>query len=101
TITIDKGADHGIEEGMAVVTGAGFVGRVERVTANRAVVLLLDDARMVVSGRLATNQDLGRVEGRGPQRTPVIELLADVDVAEGEIVQTSGLEGSLYPPGIP
>lgn len=101
TMTIDKGSDDGIEEGMAVVTGAGFVGRVERVTSSRSVVLLLTDARMVVSGRLVTNQGLGRVVGRGPQNAPVIELLADVDVAEGEIVQTSGLDGSLYPPGIP
>lgn len=101
TVTIDKGSDHGIEEGMAVVTGAGFVGRVERVSSNRSVVLLLSDARMIVSARLVASQGLGRVEGRGPQRTPVIELLADETATEGEILQTSGLEGSLYPPGIP
>jgi rod shape-determining protein MreC len=101
TVTIDKGSDHGIEEGMAVVTGAGFVGRVERVTSNRSVVLLLNDARMTVSARLVTTQGLGRVDGRGAQRSPVVELLADEQASEGEILQTSGLEGSLYPPGIP
>lgn len=101
TVTIDKGSDHGIEEGMAVVTGAGFVGRVERVSSNRSVVLLLTDARMTVSARLVTSQGLGRVDGRGPQRSPVVELLADESASEGEILQTSGLEGSLYPPGIP
>jgi rod shape-determining protein MreC len=101
TVTIDKGTDHGIEEGMAVVTGAGFVGRVERVTSNRSVVLLLTDARMTVSARLVDTQSLGRVDGRGSRRSPVVELLADAEANEGEFLQTSGLEGSLYPPGLP
>lgn len=101
TVTIDKGSDHGIEEGMAVVTGAGFVGRVERVTSNRSVVLLLSDAEMSVSARLVSTQALGLVKGRGAQRSPVVELLADEGAEEGEILQTSGLEGSQYPPGIP
>jgi len=101
TVTIDKGSDQGIAEGMAVVTGAGFVGRVERVTSNRSVVLLLTDAEMRVAARLVTTQGLGRVEGRGPRQSPVVELLADEQAAVGEILQTSGLEGSLYPPGIP
>jgi rod shape-determining protein MreC len=101
TVTIDKGSDHGITEGMAVVTGAGFVGRIERVTSNRSIVLLLSDAGMTVSARLVTTQGLGRVDGRGSQRPPVVELLADEGAVAGEILQTSGLEGSLYPPGIP
>ena len=101
TVTIDKGSDHGIREGMAVVTGSGFVGRIEQVSSNRSVVLLLTDARMIVSARLVTTQGLGRVEGRGPQRPPVVELLADESATEGEILHTSGLAGSPYPPGIP
>jgi rod shape-determining protein MreC len=101
TVTIDKGSDDGIEEGMAVVTGAGFVGRVERVTSNRSVVLLLTDARMTVSARLVDTQSLGRVDGRGSRRSPVVEVLADAEANDGEFLQTSGLEGSLYPPGIP
>ena len=100
TVTIDKGSDHGIEEGMAVVTGAGFVGRVERVTSNRSVVMLLSDAEMTVSARLLSTQGLGLVKGRGPQRSPVVELLADEDAEQGDILLTSGLDGSLYPPGI-
>lgn len=98
TVTIDKGSDHGIEEGMAVVTGAGLVGRVERVTAGESVVLLLDDTRMRVGVRIVSSQDQSILEGGRP---PMLVASGDIEVVEGDILQTSGLSESLYPPDIP
>lgn len=101
TVTIDKGSDHGIQEGMAVVTGAGLVGRIERVTAGESVVLLLDDARMRVGVRIVSSQDQTILEGTGAGRAPVLVATADTTVVEGDILQTSGLAESLYPPDVP
>ncbi len=58
-VTIDKGSRHGIEKGMAVVTGAGLVGRIERVDGATATVQLLSDSSLVVGVRLVDTDDVG------------------------------------------
>lgn len=58
-ITIDRGTQDGVQQGMAVVTGAGLVGRVERVDATTAAVLLLSDPSLVVGVRLADTDEVG------------------------------------------
>lgn len=58
-ITIDRGTQDGVQRGMAVVTGAGLVGRVERVDATTAAVLLLSDPSLVVGVRLADTDEVG------------------------------------------
>ena len=58
-ITIDKGSNHGIRPGMAVVTGAGLVGRVDRVDATTANVALLTDSGLVVGVRLTSTDEVG------------------------------------------
>ncbi len=58
-ITIDKGSRNGIEEGMAVVTGAGMVGRVDEVDRGTATVQLLSDASLFVGVRMVSTDDVG------------------------------------------
>lgn len=58
-ITIDKGSNHDIRPGMAVVTGAGLVGRVDRVDATTANVQLLSDSGLVIGVRLASTDEVG------------------------------------------
>lgn len=101
TVTIDKGSNDGIRVGMPVVTGAGLVGRVDRVTGSTAVVQLISDPRMKVGARLVTTGEQGIIEGRGRGRGPELVVSGSVVVAAGEQIQTSGLAGSLYPPDIP
>lgn len=101
TVTIDKGSADGIREGMAVVTGAGLVGRIDRVTENAAVVQLVSDSRMRVGARLVGSGAPGLVEGRGRGRSPELEVSGTVELTDGELLETSGLAGSVYPPDIP
>lgn len=101
TVTINRGSDDGIKEGMAAVTSAGLVGRVESVTGNRAVIQLVTDSRLRVGVRLVSTGSVGIVQGRGRNRTPELVVTGSVDVAEGERLQTTGLEGSFYPPDVP
>lgn len=101
TVVIDKGSKHGLKPGMAVVTGTGLVGRLEQVSANESIVLLISDARMQVATRIGSTQVLGRVEGRGASHQPIVEVASDVVLRPGDLLLTSGLTGSLYPPGLP
>ena len=43
TVEINQGADKGIQVGMAVITPAGLVGRISRVSTNTSVVRLITD----------------------------------------------------------
>jgi rod shape-determining protein MreC len=101
TVTIDKGSADGIREGMAAVTGAGLVGRVDRVTTNTAVIRLVTDPRMRVGALLVTSGDQGLVEGRGRGQPPTLEVSGRATIVPGARIQTSGLATSIYPPDVP
>jgi rod shape-determining protein MreC len=58
-ITIDKGSRDGVGEGMAVVTGAGMVGRVGRVDNATATVQLISDDSLFVGARLVSTDKVG------------------------------------------
>ncbi len=58
-VTINKGHSHGLAEGMAVVTGAGLVGRVARVDGVTSTVQLLSDPGLLVGVRLVSTNDVG------------------------------------------
>ncbi|HWC11446.1 MAG TPA: rod shape-determining protein MreC [Acidimicrobiales bacterium] len=102
TLTIDRGSEHRVAEGMPVVTGAGLVGRVVDVSRSRATVLLITDRSSNVGVRLQSSGDVGVAKGSGA-RDPLTVDLVDVEtnVAEGEAVVTSGLQQSVFPPAIP
>jgi len=58
-ITIDKGSRQGIDVGMAVVTAAGMVGRVDQVDNSTARVQLLSDASLFIGARLVSTDAVG------------------------------------------
>ena len=102
TIEIDRGLAAGIRVGMPVVTGAGLVGNVIRATDRRSVVRLITDPSFAVGVAVPAADDEGIAKGRGPDRALALDLIdAQSSVGVGSVVLTSGLEGSLYPAGIP
>ena len=102
TIEINRGVGAGIKEGMPVVTGAGLVGNVVRVTSQRSVIRLVTDPTFAVGVSVPTAEDDGIAKGKGPDRPLGLDLIdAGSKVSVGSVVITSGLEGSLYPAGIP
>jgi cell shape-determining protein MreC len=52
TLEINRGANNGIKEGMAVITSAGMIGSVRQVTATRSKVRLLFDPNLGVSVKI-------------------------------------------------
>lgn len=98
-ITVDRGADHGVEPDMAVIGHLGIVGRVLRTTGSAAQVQLLigrnAGAHAVTERSLATGFAQGGA-GDPPLRMQFVDVLKTVEV--GERVFTSGLDG-IYPRG--
>lgn len=102
TITINRGSRDGVIKGMPVVGGEGLVGRVVAVWRSGAKVLLVTDPRSGVSVRMTRGRATGEAEGRAGADTLALDIVdSEAEIIEGDDAQTSGLEGSSFPPGIP
>ena len=103
TVTIDAGSRDGVERDMTVINGAGLVGRVIKVNATNATVLLLVDASSSVGGRVATTEEIGIVSGTGRQDSLDFQLLDPLaELVIGDALVTFGSRGGRpYVPGVP
>jgi rod shape-determining protein MreC len=103
TIEINKGSGDGVEVGMPVVSHAGLVGRIDRVTANRSRVVLITDPDFNVGVKLTRSGDVGVARGQGSNRPLIVDqgIESDVVVQDNELVTTSGLGRSLFPADVP
>lgn len=102
TITINRGSNHGIIQGMPVMTGSGIVGTVYHVSSRTATVMLATDPQSAVGGLVQTSGDLVLIEG-DPSYSGLLlakPLSKDVELQVGEVLVTSGLS-RLYPKGMP
>jgi rod shape-determining protein MreC len=97
---INRGTDDGVEVDTAVIGSEGLVGRVVRVSASSAVVLLIIDPESAVGVRLASSGETGILEGRRENDLLLGLVDANTTVRPGEPVETSGL-GGVFPAGIP
>ena len=96
---INKGDRHGIKPEMGVITHAGVVGRVIRVNPTTAIVLLLSDPNVAITGMVQNTRDEGIIQGT-PQGTIYMKYLPPLSpVQPGDPVVTSGLTGD-FPRGL-
>lgn len=103
TLEIDRGSRSGLSVGLVVVSGAGLVGRLAQVTADRSIVQLVTDPALRVGTRLLPDCVLGTARGAGDGRPLRVDtgLRSEVRLAPGEQVVTSGGGDSPFPPSIP
>jgi rod shape-determining protein MreC len=102
TVEIDKGTSSGIAAGMPVVTGAGLVGKITDASRNRAVVQLITDKEFSVGVVMSLSGDLGVANGTGSLQEIDVDLVVpQTPLSKGDVVSTSGLQNSQYPPNIP
>jgi len=109
TVTIDAGTRAGLRPDLTVVSAAGLVGRVIRVTSTTATVLLVIDADSTVGGRVGSSMKIGFLHGRGDlgdfgrEGRLDLELVDQTSVpARGDAVVTWGSEdGAPYVAGVP
>jgi rod shape-determining protein MreC len=101
SVTIDAGARQGVTVDMAVINGAGLVGRVVQVGDGYANVLLLVDPSSGVAATLGNSRAPGLLKGRGDRQLELELLQPDAKVQLGEPVLTQGYREGVFPPGLP
>ena len=107
-MSIDVGHRHGVAPGMAVVTSAGFVGRVETVDAALSTVTTVSDPSLVIGVRLLDTGDVGLGHGMAGDSTrfvvdaglrwPETGDLSELPAIGSPVVTAAG---SRYPADIP
>jgi rod shape-determining protein MreC len=106
TVTIDAGSDAGVRPDQTVLNDDGLVGRVLRVTATTATVLLIVDTESVVGGRVGASMKVGFLRGRGglgDHGTLDLQLVDEAEApADGDSIVTWGSrDGAPYVAGVP
>jgi rod shape-determining protein MreC len=105
TATVNAGSSSGVKVYDAVVNGQGLVGRVVKVYANSASVMLVTDQQSFVDAMIEPGDATGNAQGIVSGSVTGDVTLEYVDksekVKEGQYVVTSGRNGSVFVRGIP
>ncbi|WP_326713026.1 rod shape-determining protein MreC [Streptomyces sp. NBC_01474] len=102
TVTIDSGANDGLERDMTVLNGDGLVGRVTTVGPNTATVLLANDPDFTVGTRMERTDELGFASGQGDRPLRVQLLNGKANVKKGDRLVTFGSQADKpFVPGVP
>ncbi len=99
SVTINRGERDGVQTGMAVICPEGVIGRVLKTASHYAVVLLVTDYNSAVDAIVQRSRAKAIVEGRGGNECQLKYLLRTEEVAVGDAVVTSGLDGA-FPKGL-
>jgi len=100
-LTIDKGSRHGLKPDMAVIAPAGVVGRIVATSPGAAQVQLLTDVNAAAGALSERSRAQGIVVGAGDKGFLLDKVSEVADVAVGDVLLTSGIEGifGIYPKG--
>ena len=100
-ITVDRGTEDGIREGMTVIAWRGVVGRITRAGPTSSKVLLITDVNSSISGRIqGTEQRVtGMIRGRAEGGLLMQHIPQEESLQTGDTVVTSDL-GGVMPEGL-
>ncbi|OJG73602.1 rod shape-determining protein MreC [Enterococcus quebecensis] len=106
-LVVDRGSNDGIEPNMAVMAQKGLIGRVIEVSATSSKVELLtsknqNSNHFPVQINSEKGDSYGLLKSYDDKENTLIisQLVGDMDIKEGDIVQTSGL-GQNSPANLP
>ena len=100
-VFVDRGSQHGVRPGSPVVDETGVIGQLTRAHAFLSEVTLLTDKGQAVPVQVLRNGLRAIAFGDGASGMLELRYMsADVDVQSGDLLVTSGLDGT-YPPGLP
>ena len=100
-VILNKGLNHGIQVGQAVIDKEGVIGEVIEVYPTTSRVIILTDASCGVPVENVRTGVRGVVVGTGSLNQLELKHVANtLDLAIGDNLVTSGLDGH-YPPGYP
>lgn len=101
TLTLNRGAEHGVAEGNCVISSEGYlVGVVDEVGYNWSRVLTVIDTDTEIGARVFRTDEIAIAEGdlalMGEGKLKLSYLPGDSGLIRGDYVLTSGL-GGFYP----
>ena len=98
TMTIDKGTRDGVRADMAVISSSGVVGRIVVPSIRAAKVQMLIDRNAAAGALVERSRAQGVVVGGGDDRLRMEYVPETADVAVGDVVVSSGIDG-IFPKG--
>ncbi len=98
-VVINRGAQHNIKAGQAVVDSKGVIGQVTRVYPFTSEVTLVTDKALSIPIQIERNQLRAIAFGAGNNTLDIPFLPTNVDIKVGDKLVTSGIDG-VYPAGM-
>jgi rod shape-determining protein MreC len=101
TITLDRGTEAGIDDGMAVLAPNGVVGDVIDSWHGGSKVRVLTDPASAIAVRTLNDPVTGIAQGHtGSRDLSVADFDTSAKVKKGDVIVTSDLANSVYPPDL-
>ena len=99
TVVVNRGSQHNIKAGQAVVDSKGVIGQVTRVYPYTSEVTLITDKELSIPIQIERNQLRAIAFGEGNNTLDIPYLPTNVDIKVGDKLVTSGIDG-VYPAGL-
>ncbi len=99
TVVVNRGSQHNIQAGQAVVDSKGVIGQVTRVYPFTSEVTLITDKELSIPIQIERNQLRAIAFGEGNNTLDIPFLPTNVDIKVGDKLVTSGIDG-VYPAGL-
>ncbi len=98
-VIVNRGSQHNIRPGQAVVDSKGVIGQVTRVYPFSSEVTLITDKSLSIPIQVERNQLRAIAFGQSGNSLDIPYLPTNVDIQIGDKLVTSGIDG-IYPPGL-
>ena len=98
-VVVNRGSQHKIKAGQAVVDSKGVIGQVTRVYPFTSEVTLITDKELSIPIQVERNQLRAIAFGEGNNTLDIPYLPTNVDIKVGDKLVTSGIDG-VYPMGL-
>jgi rod shape-determining protein MreC len=100
-VVVDRGLQHGVKPGQAVVDHIGVIGQVTRVLPWTSEVTLVTDKEQAIPIQVLRSGLRGVTFGIGYDGSLELRFMpVNADIQNGDVLVTSGIDGT-YPPGLP
>lgn len=99
SVIVDVGTARGVKVGHPVLNADGLIGRIVEASDKAARVLLVDDIDMQIPAVIGARDARAIIAGNGAGRPRVTHTKRGAQLADGDVVATSG-RGGLFPPAL-
>jgi rod shape-determining protein MreC len=100
-VIVNRGTQHGVQPGSAVVDETGVIGQLTRAHAFVSEITLLTDKGQATPVQVLRNGLRAIAFGGGSTGQLELRYMSgNADVENGDVLVTSGIDGT-YPPGLP